>query len=147
MTAFTLNTSGRVAGDIDGLAVWYEFEDLDPFTQGYVEALFASACADLHTGHLAGHDRIRFPAGHPRAFSDLSPEALAMILRDCADNTREFIQPRGFSEVSRNNGRHLWSLRQAGFWPERWPKVTVTLGEDGKVTLTAKASPQTEETS
>jgi hypothetical protein len=77
MTPFTLDTSGRVAGNLEGLAVWYEFEDLDPFTQGYIEALFASDVVD---------DDPEVPPltlGRLKGFSDLAPETLQRIVTDC----------------------------------------------------------------
>lgn len=120
---FQLDTTGIVAGpfNITGYLCW---DDLDAFTQGYVEAMFASAD---HPGFLdvePGND----DAGHKRVgFSDLVPEALARIIADCAVSATEPTtgEPRG-------EGAAFWRLRNAcdyvGF-----PPLTVQLGDDSKV--------------
>lgn len=119
MAEFALDTSGAVAlpqpthGHIFG-TVW---EDLSPFAQGYVEALFAGS-PELHGDGSDTRD-----AG----FRDLSPEALAMILGDCEVAA---------SILGRNHltsdGQWFWNggERRPGF-----PPLTVSLNDEGKVCL------------
>lgn len=102
---------------------------LTSFTQGYVEALFASIPNEARTyeGFAArGH--------RPIAFSDLAPETLARIIADCAAFVKEY---PGWDH--RDGGRLFWASRQGGAtgWPaymsEGFPPLTVLLGDDGKV--------------
>lgn len=107
----SLDTSGAIrlvpaAADPDGPL--YAWSDLDPFTQGYTAQILEMVGA---------------------AFHQLAPETLAAILKDCAANTSEFPQPHGYPEVSRNNGRHFWMFRRAGFWPAKWPRLIPYLAE------------------
>jgi len=130
MTAPALDTSGRVAGDIDGLAVWYEFEDLAPFAQGYVEAIFAGL---EHPGYIDVEPG-NTDAGHiPVGFRHLAPEALAMILRDCEGLS-------GIYSDTARGGALFWSDRLGGHFlglnPQtRFPPLRVYLNDDGKVAL------------
>lgn len=148
---FKLDTSGRVAGALsDGLAVWYEFDDLTPFAQGYVEAMFASLSAQLREqSDLAARHAKQTPVGDIRgfcedsvwsrrfaeqaaglAFSDLAPETLAAILEDC-----ERFRGRTASKCSKV-GALFWKNRSAGYLSDDgWTPLTPTLGEDGKVYL------------
>lgn len=139
MSTFTLDTSGRVAGDHAGLTVWYEFDDLSPFAQGCVEALFAS---------------IEYPAAQDtryldKGFSDLSPEALAMILRDC-----ELFLNRHPGWVTRGGGSLFWKGRHdqeerssGSLFSDTlrdFPPLRVSLDDAGKVQLTALTSSEVE---
>jgi hypothetical protein len=141
-----LDTSGRVAGDIDGLAVWYEFEDLSPSAQGYVEALFASAWADedeLIADLIGAFDG---PAGmfderdeRGPQFTDLSPEALTMILRICGPDAEGYVGPTSATMGYANNvedGARFWKDQQAGVWASYRP-LRVFLNDAGKVCLEA----------
>lgn len=133
MTTFTLDTSGavEVAGRVleGGLARHraYRWPDLDPFTQGYVEALFSSLGPPFHkgAGTHTGERRCRF--------SDLSPSALAAILADCAERLRTL----GIN--TQEEGALFWRLRQDGrAWRShsgRFEPLTVSLTDDGKVHL------------
>jgi hypothetical protein len=122
---FTLDTSGRAwvtryASDgaelrVRDLISWH---NLDPFTQGYVEALLRVAPEWVRCGAVAG------PHEGYCAFSDLSPEALAVILKDC-----EMVRV-----MWHGKGQDFWRLRQEGGWPG-FPPLTVYLGDDGKVRL------------
>lgn len=136
-SGFVLDTSGVVlTGNLcphPTNGIGFEWSDLSPFAQGYVEGLFA----DLNRRRR----RLTREGMRPYAFSDLAAETLDRIRADCEANTREFLQPRGFDEVSRSNGRHFWTLRQAGFWPTRWPPLTPTLGDDGRVYLREASQP------
>jgi len=82
----TLDTSGRIA--VPPADKWelassdtYSWSDLSPFEQGYVEALFASA--RLRIAYDTG-STVRMERRDAR-FSDLSPEALERVRRDCAE--------------------------------------------------------------
>lgn len=107
-----------------------QFGTLSPFTQGYIEALFAG---------------IEYPAAQdtaylPKGFSDLAPETLARIIAD----ERTYLTLPGFDmEGSTFIGQKAWVQRQAG-WPvapfglvdeyrAALPPLTVQLGDDGMV--------------
>lgn len=189
-SAFTLDTSGivypmeprvEVPGGAANAVMW---TDLDPFTQGYVEALFASLrssdprvvevlarrrlsldqdAALLTTIHWsraalwpstreemenlglvkvvarAGGGTVteptelgRLAATHTIGFSDLSPEALAAIMGDCARYQRSEI-----AELCNGaEGRWFWHARNLRDDLKDFPPLTVSLGDDGKVSLT-----------
>lgn len=134
--AYTLNTSGRVAGVEGGLAVWYEFDDLAPFAQGYVEALFRGVQVRNAIG-------ARIPPGSPipallrNRFSDLAPETLALIRRDCERAEALSVWPFGrLYNPNTAGGTVFWADRQDGAVAGHgFPPLTVTLGDDGKVHL------------
>lgn len=167
MTTFTLDTSGAVVMD-SHTPTWTEvrWSDLDAFTQGYVEALFASFRAEVAShqyepmlgrddgwtiswlddgvrvaGSFVWYVSVRGGEGRAMAqakcdqanriaygFSDLSPEALAMILADCA------LRAAGLDDLDREDGALFWAERQAGKWLA-FPPLTVSLGDGGKVEL------------
>lgn len=127
---FTLDTSGQVA--VGRNPVWgvltVSFRDLPPFAQGYVEALFADARPGYDDAGLGGH--------YVCGFSDLSPEALGMILQDC-----ERIQGRAREGLTNglarptDPGGAFWRLRQRGIYGDDFPPLTPFLADDGKVHL------------
>ena len=114
--AFTLDTSGTVHFGVPfakrhGLLTFYRWSDLSPFVQGTVEAVLRSI----------GVDR----------YDALAPETLARIIADCESNTRGMVEI--FSDAAhRHAGGHFWTMRQKGR-AGRFPPLTVTLGDDGKV--------------
>lgn len=137
--AFQIDTSGSVEaigqainlskgdtlspgpGQVSGWRVW---SDLDPFTQGYIEALFASI-----PGAFSG----LITSDSDLSFSDLAPETLGKIIGDCARAiTHGSVLTSRNSEVG---GGSFLRLRQLGAYPEMFPPLTVTLGDDGKVYL------------
>lgn len=128
MTEFTLDTSGAVM-----LAPGFIWSDLSPFEQGYVEAMFASWKAQCD---LDGDD---FDVG----FSDLAPETLAAIRKDCA----ALVSPPYVFASDADAGRFCWEWRQRGWrnatggppLREAFPPLTVSLGDDGKVYARAAA--------
>lgn len=131
MDGFNLDTSGGVFNVPDaGIAgeVWWP--DLSPFAQGYVEAMLEGAADDLADERMALNpwDDARLSIG----FSDLAPETLALILRDCEARYAELVPAM---RRQRRNGREFYEQRQRGTWPERFPPPTPYLGEDGKVYL------------
>jgi hypothetical protein len=125
--AFELDTSGYVSpvdlpNGTQALAVTWGH--LDPFTQGYVEAMFSTPHPRSATGTPIGEI---LEAG----FSDLAPEALAAILKDCAACREAW-------PADAEGGRHVWQARQAGRLVRglpALPPLTPTLGDDGKVYL------------
>ena len=122
MPEFVLDTSGRVecAASFQpiGWAIW---PDLTPFERGYVEAMLSGW---IKAGKFAdeGGDTCGF-----HGFSDLAPETLAMVRRDCE---------MAASILGRNHqasdGEWFWNggVRRPGF-----PPLTPYLGDDGKVYL------------
>lgn len=95
--------------------------DLDPFTQGYVEALLSGW---IKSGEFGDEGSDTFGSYD---FSDLAPEALAAILRDCA--------AQGDNHASTESGKAFWAYRQAGKYPWAFPPLTPYLGDDGRVYL------------
>jgi len=125
MSAFTLDTSGRVecAASFQPIG-WTIWPDLSPFAQGYVEAIFASLLAVREAG--AGKHFINY------GFSDLSPETLALILRDC--EAWRSCYPAVENEAKA--GAAFWELRTKQFVKRPdFPPLTPYLGDDGKVYL------------
>lgn len=113
-----LDTSGAVmiefAPGCDEIKTW---DRLDPFTQGYVEALFNGWITEPGWG-----DR---PLEH-FAFSDLASETLEVILKDCAT----------FKDARPFDGKLFWDQRQRGQWTvQGFPPVVPYLGDDGKIYL------------
>ncbi len=126
MSDITLDTSGHVhapTGKPDGSwAVWF-WSDLDPFTQGYAEAMFAS----LRDSPLPSLNRARF--------SDLDPETLSALRSDCAAYRSRY---EGMTPL-KVYGRQLWAARQ-GNCVEDLPPLTAHLTDIGKVMFRAKAT-------
>lgn len=163
MAEFTLDTSGVVLPfhryDLQWNAepVGYRWPDLSPFAQGYVEALLRDAW-DQGVVILDrwGDGEDDTDQNRP-GFSDLSPEALALILRDC-EAMRE--TPIGADPFLRDAPRSdiplaHWlaqrgTLREAGaaFWAYRngdkdafLRANVITIVVLGKVEAAAKAFP------
>lgn len=137
MGEFKLDTSGAVfipdprfpAG-----ATRIRWEDLSPFAQGYVEASWRE-WGHLHPGKVWGS------LVKPFGFSDLSPEALSMILGDCEAHQKTYGLPAG-DPRNTARGRNFWVNRQTGMWAKTgaglvggFPPLRVWLDDDGKVEL------------
>lgn len=152
MSAFTLDTSGavRVCGPLerDHQDVQrFEWPDLSPFEQGYVEALLTGKGDGLALWTDAQHNGAwDYRAG----FSDLAPETLAAIRKDCADFVRRIGKSKLTDADHRERGAFFWEARQSKF-DARWslhqaemtkalPPLTPVLGDDGKVYLREGAS-------
>jgi hypothetical protein len=105
-------TDPRILGPIG----WH---DLNPFVQAYVEAAINSL-----SGDFVG---VWTPDRGPR-FSDLAPETLAGMLKDCEDF--RLLAPRWIS----HGGAFFWCERQADRAPG-FPPLRVTLGDDGRIYL------------
>jgi|GEM_PF-1780737 len=138
MNAFKLDTSGEVTptpdtsrGFTHGMAT--QWGDLSPFTQGYIEALFAE---NEPNGSLDTSDRFDLPHGRggvcrEAGFSDLAPETLARIITDC-----EAARRRLDSDDAEDAGAVFWRLRQEGHYVGgliNFPPLTVQLGDDGLI--------------
>lgn len=132
MTTFQLDTSGSVLltlppNDVFKHVFW---TDLDPFTQGYVEALLRDIrWPDPAEGFGPSSSVVRF--------SDLAPATLARIMEIvAAHNARYKVAIKGSPEAQRLAGAGLWrglqagSLQSWGFRPQ-----TPYLGDDGLIYL------------
>ncbi len=97
------------------------WSDITPFAQGYVEALFESLSPAFRSG----------PKSSQFGFSDLSPEALGMILKDCEAHEKAY--PLQAHDPRRHNrGLNFWRNRQAGMWTNSgFPPLTSYLGATG----------------
>lgn len=126
----------------------WAWDDLSPFTQGYVEALFATFSTEFQKEWGASNLQVRF--------SDLAPETLARIIADCEVFEDANCDPLNDAEFATDDrqgpteaGAAFWLDRQGGAafeadWPEPYggaltraskpfPPLTVQLGDDGKV--------------
>ena len=141
--------------------IWaIRWPDLSPFVQGYVEAASAelqrSFCR-VHSATRAEHPLSRYvrctacgargiPSNGRRKpgrtrrvtwlkvrFSMWSPEALALILRDCEAASGP-PHPRAVVGAANAAGRLFWYTRQHGKLPS-FPPLTPYLADDGKVCL------------
>lgn len=146
MPQFQLDTSGRVDGvpacrghaAAPVVDIRYHgslaFGDLDPFTQGYIEALFFTEeerlCEEsdgarhmpdvvINTATMES----RFVGGDSFGFSDLAPDALARIIADCAafqrDNAETLAEAYARDYDVEQAGRDYWFTRNGhgvGFW-------------------------------
>lgn len=108
-----------------------QWDDLSPFTQGYIEALFA----ELHQTPVVQECG---RGGWNVGFFDLAPETLARIIADCERMRQVFgwLGPKDADgapvEWFQEEGRSAWKYRQNGDLPN-FPPLTVQLGDDGKV--------------
>jgi hypothetical protein len=121
---FQLDTTGAVLPVARYDSKWnaepcgYRWSDLSPFTQGYIEALFADGVDEVEPGR-------HFMLDRPIAFRDLAPETLARIIADCGLACRE-----GDAHME---GVDYWNRRQAGDYLTTRPPQTLQLCDDGKV--------------
>lgn len=132
MYGFKLDTSGAVniaglpAADCLHKARWgaslqFEWMDLPPFMQDYVEAMLQERVED-DTGR-------NVPLARLLGFSDLAPETLARIIEDCARFNTD--HPGGLWV----GGADFYRMRQ-GHRLAEFPPVTISLSDDdGKVRL------------
>lgn len=131
---FQLDTTGAIYdnrhGSVAGRAVT-KWEDLSPFTQGYIEALFSDDATQ--DALMDEHGRVR------HGFSDLAPETLARIITDCEAYLATH-EHRKRCVDSETQGGSFWRIRQAAGYARdsrccdgRFEPLTVQLGDDGKV--------------
>lgn len=124
----TLDTSGTVPVQVTPASHqnvgWI---DLDAFTQGYVEAAFASEYRDgkFATAMKARRRDMRLPG-----FSDLAPDTLAAMMADC----EAFQTLYGEEGDGGADGEKFWKTRQLGWWRETgFTVTTLYLSEDGLI--------------
>lgn len=128
MTGVTLDTSGSVAtypwegGEIAPQVRW---DQLSPFEQGYVEKALDDFLIYVHRD-----DSLHIKEVRPSRFSDLAPETLAAIRKDCAAFAAT-IRP-GSTVLTHEDGGKVWRFRQAG-QIRALPPLTPILSKDGKV--------------
>lgn len=164
MPQFILDTSGDVDNTPygDGSKRGIVWGDLDAFTQGYIEALFFTSEAPGVTTEewqaTEEHDEGNIPGDV--GFSDLDPETLADIVKECATfqhNAGDLLPlayERGDYSAERA-GHDFWLTRNhhgAGFWDRQeleaddlgdrltdlshhYGESDAYLGDDGKVYL------------
>lgn len=124
MATFKLDTSGHI--DIwddakEKNKPWF-WDDLSPFVQGYVEAMFADIQGDAWsladvgiTPHGTPQAQLDKAALRRCAFSDLAPETLARIMEDCerfcaSKAALEWV-PQGDPRHHECGGRAFWNAR------------------------------------
>lgn len=138
MTTPALDTSGVVRacaqlGSTVHCRNW-DWSDLTPFAQGYVEAMFAE--------QRSWNGRPVLPVPAPEGsspsqvvevgFSDLAPEALALILEDCD----RWLRLYAATPSDAANGARFWELRNLQLVTRHdFPPLRAHLGGDGKVAL------------
>lgn len=133
MAEFTLDTSGYVGptdlpNGTQALAVTWSH--LDPFGQGYIEALFATPEGTREGRGLAA-------CGY--GFRHLAPETMAAILRDCANWKRDFGRSPNWD--TRHGGEMFWHDRQtSALFGRGYGPLTPYLGDDGRVYLRERAA-------
>lgn len=139
MSEFRLDTSGEVRGSrlVEGPdGNWrshWAWPDLSPFEQGYVEAKFASMeRAPNGSPILRGTTSKQIGTAHFVGFSDLAPETLAAIRKDCAGLRKRHVIVSGVPEHERAHGRGAWCNRQLGKTPG-FPPRTLILSDDGLI--------------
>ena len=115
---------------------------LDRFTQGYIAAA-------LFSESDGSDDRGGEPLDKNYTENDISPELLAVMVRDCEHFQRENEKYIGNRE--REAGQDFWFTRNghgAGFWDGDWPEraayrltesarsygeMSLYVGDDGKI--------------
>lgn len=132
---FQLDTTGAVLPVARYDPKWiaepcgYRWSDLSPFTQGYIEALFA-ASVDPRGRMMMPRDGRYASAPRERrnvAFRMLAPETLARIIADCESAAKSF--GKGATSA---DGRRFYHLRQSGV-NDLWRPQALQLCDEGKV--------------
>lgn len=138
MPEFILDTSGEVRGvspaPVDAAYGGLTWSHLDPFTQGYIEALFFTEEESLCEQSGGTHEmpdvafdlatmESRFVGGSSPGFSDLAPQALASIVADCEafqrDNAATLSEAYQRDYDAEQAGRDYWYTRNGhgvGYW-------------------------------
>lgn len=135
---FQIDTTGEIVLPYPHLhpeACGYRWSDLSPFTQGYIEALFADLPGLDDKGRMIPRHPDVVPGVHVMGFSDLAPETLARIIADC--EAMDVLRPGVSEDGDRSAGRGFWELRQSGAYADRFPPLTIQLCDDGKVRFAA----------
>lgn len=118
-----------------------DFNSLDSFTQGYIEAMFFTCGGEL------GDDL------NDASFDELAPETLARVIADCAKFRDDAKIVACIADKDAQAGHDFWLTRNghgAGFWDGDWPEpdaiyldarsdtfgnVDLYRGDDGKLYL------------
>lgn len=144
MTEFTFDTTGLVTIPLgtpktgDHRAFW-AWEDFTPFEQGYIKALFASGIVGLSENSPLKVAPVYLGGPRPFAFSDLAPETLDAIRKDCAIGAGLYAAPM----LAAFEGADLWERRQRGDFlkfpmtAKMLRPLTPYLGDDSKIYLRA----------
>lgn len=148
--ASQIDTSGSVLVQraTSGGPFEVRWSDLNPFTQGFIEAaLLGTAPDDLE---VRGSEDTYRQAG----FSDLAPETLARFMEDCERFAHVIGDPRPPIHNA-GIGERFWKARQLGFttyWSLHqaelrgpFPPLRLYLADDGKVRIKEAASLSTKE--
>jgi hypothetical protein len=134
MSWFKLDTSGVVPEQLARQMHDMRWIDLSPFEQGYTAALLESVAVE-NVDALFGlyADGRRYPG-----FSNLAPETLEQIMKDCASaNDGKWLGYRN----TEGCGAVFWKERQQGSLngdEPRFPPQSPTLADDGLIYLRAK---------
>lgn len=124
LRVYGLPYAGQKAADV----MW---RDLDPLTQGYIEALFADFNKGRPPRRSVAHVANRL---YPFGFFDLAGETLTRIIADCrrADSLQAFRD--GVAYSGSHGGGAVFRDRQAGKLERHGLRpLIVEIGEDGKV--------------
>ncbi len=123
-----------------------QYQDLDAFTQGYVQAMFFTDTGDQENEELEN-----------ASFEELAPEALAGIIKDCRrfqEENRKSIDlavencPSAYDDE--RAGMDFWYTRNhhgVGYWDrqlgevgdvltteaQKWHEVYIYRGDDGQI--------------
>lgn len=122
----------------DTLVYW---SDLSPFEQGYTPGIFEAAARSRWPEICERYGVERALESWKPVFSDLAPETLAAIRKDCAAAHRQ----KPYITLTESDGGHFWRDRQKytrNWFGPGFPPLTVTLGDDGKVRFASAASPE-----
>lgn len=125
-----LDTSGDVgpmpAGSMNER--FLKWNELDAFTQGYIEAMFAAEAEALNKGRIGARLPLRRVA-----FRDLASETLARIISDC-EGYQSFAASSNLLAMC---GKNFWKWRNEGRYGDRFSPLNAQLGDDGKVRFAA----------
>lgn len=134
-----LDTSGRVLAlpNAPNAAPAYCWSDLSPFAQGYTEAMFADAGLAVVDQWGEGEDE---QDENWAGFSDLAPETLATILKDCELWLVGFPGRNPHSDLP-DSGRLFWEIRQSGK-RDSFPPLKPYLHDDGTIRLSSARQPE-----
>lgn len=122
----TFDTSGGVIIPGKGLDTLIRWPNLDAFTQGYVEAAFAS----FRAGDIGHWDDA---SARKIGFRHLAPATLAAMMADCeADKAMGERIGSGEDRSSKRAGQKFWKERQTGNLFD-CPPLTLFLGDDGLI--------------
>ncbi len=136
MPQFILDTDGEVTIE-SPVQIIKTFDDLDAFTQGYIECLFFTntGCGDSvewatpEYQHRMAEGQTDGELPNDVGFADLAPDALAEIIEECANFQRDAAElladsygkevDKGYIYDETRAGHDFWYTRNGhgtGFW-------------------------------